>query len=239
MRSEHQKWEQVLGYNTVEDPGNAIAATMRNLAPPISIFQYYQAYKSLIFQRSNLPDIRLKNQFNKEQLKTIWSKANPTARDLITFTWVLKDLFIPKGVKEITTTNPSFYLTRFCVGALAHISQHHNDFYSNIDNRNSLPQLEQYDSETVNEIQNMAMENFPDFLSTLDELAQEETAQLHEATQHHQNLCRKYPDSFPITFQRIQLHGCITRALEERKHTLEQRQISTPTHKDTTLSSTV
>jgi hypothetical protein len=74
----------------------------------------------------------------------------------------------------------------------------------------------------------MAMENFPDFLSALDELVHEETAQLHEATQHHHNLCRKYPDSIWITFQRIQLDGYITRALEEIKHTLEQRQIFTP-----------
>lgn len=201
---------------------------MRNLAPPISIFQYYQAYKSLIFQRSHLPDIRLKSQFNQEQLKAIWSKANPTARDLIAFMWVLKDLYIPKGIMEITSANPSFYITRFCVGALAHISQHHNDFYSNTDNRNSLPQLEQYDPETVNQIQKMAIENSPDFLSAIDELAQEETTQLHEATQHHQTLCRKYPDSFPITFQCIQLQTYINRALEERKHTLEQKQISTP-----------
>ena len=186
------------------------------------------SYKALIFQQSTLPNIRLKSQFTKEQVKIIWEKANPAAKDLLTFMWVLKDFITPKGVMEVTSANPSFYLTRFCVRALAHIDQHHIEFYSNIDNRNCLPQLEQYDLEAVKEIQNMALENFPEFLSALDELAQEETTLLHEATHHHQNLCRKYPDSFPISFQRIHLHAYITRALEERKHTLEQRQISTP-----------
>ena len=74
----------------------------------------------------------------------------------------------------------------------------------------------------------MANSQFPQFLSALDVLASEDTTLLHEANQHHQNLSQKFPDSFPQTFHRIQLHGYITRALEDRKHTLEQRQISTP-----------
>jgi hypothetical protein len=214
--------EQILGSDQIEDAGNAIRATMRNLAPPISIFQYYQAFKPQILQRSNLPDIRLKSQF-----KIMWTGANPPAKDLIVFMWVLKDLIVQKGVVETITTNPCFYLTRFCTGAVIHISQHHIEFYTDIENWNSLPQIEPYDLETTNEIQKMANENFPEFLSALDELAQEETTQLHESIQQHQNLSRKYPDSFPITFQRIQLHGYITRALDDRKNTLEQRQIST------------
>ena len=227
-RAESQNWHQILDVNTIEDPTNAITTITRNLAPPISIFQYYRAFKPLILQQSNLPDIRLKSQFTRDQFRSIWRKANPTAKDLITFMWVLKDLYIPKGVLEVTSANPSFYLTRFCIRALIHISQHHNEFYSNTENRNSLPQIEPYSLEMTKEIQNMATDNSPEFLSALDELAQEETSQLHEAAQHHQNLSRKYPDSFPVTFQRIQLHGYITRALEDRKHTLEQKQILTP-----------
>lgn len=60
-----------------------------------------------------------------------------------------------------------------------------------------------------------------EFLTALHTLAQEDTTQIHEAVQHHQNLIRKYPNSFPITFHKIQLHGYTTRALEDRIHTLD------------------
>lgn len=56
-RSESQKWHQLLDEKTIEDPANAITAITRNLAPPINIFQYYKAFKPLILQQSNLPDI--------------------------------------------------------------------------------------------------------------------------------------------------------------------------------------
>ena len=74
----------------------------------------------------------------------------------------------------------------------------------------------------------MANNQFLEFLSALDILAGEDTTLLHEATQQHQNQVRKFLDSFPPTFHRIQLHGYVTRALKDRKYTLEQRQISTP-----------
>jgi hypothetical protein len=35
------RWEKLLGYNNIEDPANMVAATMKNLAPPISIFQWF------------------------------------------------------------------------------------------------------------------------------------------------------------------------------------------------------
>jgi hypothetical protein len=57
-------WEKLLGYNQIEDPANMIAATMKNLAPPISIYQYYQAYKPLILKWSDLPDLRNQSQIS-------------------------------------------------------------------------------------------------------------------------------------------------------------------------------
>lgn len=205
-----------------------IAATMQNLAPPISIYQYYQAYKPMILKWSNLPDLRNHSQISADQFQALWTKANSAAKDLLVCMWVLKDLTTPKGVVEVTTANPPFYLTRFCISALTHIDKHHEEFYTNVKNRHSLPHLQPYEPETIREIQAMAESQFPQFLSALDVLASEDTTLLHEANQHHQNLSRKFPDSFPQTFHRIQLHGYITRALEDRKHTLEQRQISTP-----------
>ena len=201
---------------------------MKNLPPPISIYQYYQAYKPIIFQCSNLPDLKTRSHLSKEEFQALWTQANSAARDLLTFMWVIKDLLVPKGIVEITTTNPAFYITRFCVAGLTHINHHHEQFYTNIENRNCLPQIEPYDPEVTKEIQQMANDQFPDFLSALDSLAAEDTTLLHEASHQHQNLARKFPDSFPGAFHRIQLHGYVTRALEDRKHTLEQRQISTP-----------
>ena len=128
-----------------------------------------------------------------------------------------------QNIQNITTADPAFYATRFCTSTLNHISQHHTQFYSNIKDRNSLPQVEPYDLETTREVQDIVNQNYPEFLSALDTLAQEDTTQLHEAALLHQNLMRKYPDSFPITFYKIQLHGYVTRALEDRKYTLEQR----------------
>ena len=226
--SDLNEWERLLGYNRIEDPGNMITTTMKNLAPPVSIYQYYLAYKPMLLKWSSLPDIKMQSHLSKEEFQVVWAKANSAARDLLIFMWVLKDLVLPKGQAEITSTNPNFYLTRFCISALIHINRHHEEFYSNIETRKSLPQIEPYEAETITEIQGLANDQFPEFLSALDVLAQEDTTALHEATQQHQNLARKFPDSFPQAFHRIQLHGYITRALEDRKHTLEQRQISTP-----------
>lgn len=51
------EWINLLGYNKIEDHINIIATIMKNLAPLISFFQYYQAYKPIIFKCSSLPDI--------------------------------------------------------------------------------------------------------------------------------------------------------------------------------------
>ena len=228
QEEEPLKWEKLLGLDKIEHTSNIIEATMKSLAPPISIVQYYQAYKPLIFETSGLPDLKNQIHISAEQFQVLWTKADPAAKDLLVCMWVLKDLTVPKGIVELTTANPPFYLTRFCLSALTHISKHHDEFYSNIQNHNSLPQLQPYEPETVREIQEMADANFPQFLSTLDILAGEDTTIFHEAIQHHQNLTRKFLDSFPPAFHRIQLHGYVTRALEDRKNTLEQRQISTP-----------
>lgn len=226
--TQHPKWDNLLGLSKIEDPGNLITATMKNLPPPISIYQYYQAYKPMIFNWSNLPDLKIQSHLSKEQFQILWAQANSAARDILTFMWILKHLIVPKGVVEITTANPTFYLTRFCIGALTHINRHHEEFYMNIDNRNALPQIESYESELITEIQAMADTQCPEIASALDILAGEDTTLLHDATQHHQNQVRKFPDSFPPAFHRIQLHGYVSRALEDRKHTLEQRKISTP-----------
>ena len=214
--SGHFKWEAVLDFNKMEDPGNIITATMKNLPPPISIYQYYQAYKPIIYKGSNLPDLKFQSHLSRQQFHIIWAQADSAARDLLVFMWVLKDIITSKGTIEVTTADPVFYATRFCTWALIHIRQHHTQFYSNIGNWNSLPQIEPYDLDTTREVQEIVSQNFPEFLSALDTLAQEDTTQLHEAALHHQNLMKKYPDSFPITFHKLQLHGYVTRALEKR-----------------------
>ena len=43
--------------------------------------------------------------------------------------WPLRDLTIPKGVVEVMTANPPFYLTRFCISTLIHISKNHEIFF--------------------------------------------------------------------------------------------------------------
>lgn len=93
---------------------------------------------------------------------------------------------------------------------------------------NSKPHLDPYEPEVITKIQEVANSQFPKFISALDILAAEDTPLLYKASQHHQNLSRKILDSFLQIFHRIQLHGYITRALEDKKNTLEQRQISTP-----------
>ena len=201
---------------------------MKYLPPPISIFQYYKAYKPLILQASSLPNLKNGTEISEELFQMMWVKANAEARDLLVFMWILKDLTAHKGVVEVTTENPNFYLTRFCAKALTHITHHHEDFYNNIDNRKSLPQIQPYEPEIIKEIQDLSSSKFPQFLTALDELAQEDTKLLHEVSHQHHNLIRKFPDSFPQAFHRIQLQGYITRALEDRKTTLEQRQIITP-----------
>ena len=222
------QWQNLFGEGKIEDPANLITATRKNLPPPISIYQYYLAYKPMILKQSNLPDLKARSQLSREQFQILWAQADSAARDVLTFMWVLKDLVLPKGVVELTSANPNFYLTRFCISALFHIQRHHEDFYTNLENRNSLPQIEPYNLDLVKEIQDMTDSSFPEFLSAIDTLAGEDTSLLHQANHMHQTLVRKYPDSFPQNFHRIQLNGYITRALEDRKRTIEQRIVSTP-----------
>ena len=49
-------WETLLGHSKIEDSLNLLAATMKNLAPPVSIFQYYQTFKPIILKGSDLPE---------------------------------------------------------------------------------------------------------------------------------------------------------------------------------------
>ena len=222
------QWEKWLGDDKIEDPSNSVTTTMKNLPPPISIFQYYKAYKPLILTRSSLPDIKNEIEISEELFQMLWVKANSEAKDLLVFMWILKDLTTHKGVVEITTANHNFYLTRFCVTTLTHIARHHEEFYNNIENRKSLPQIQPYEPEIIKEIQDLSNSKFPQFLTALDGLATEDTRLLHKASHQDHNLIRKFPDSFPQAFHRIQLQGYITRALEDRKNTLEQRLITTP-----------
>ena len=66
-RNHPYAWKHLLGFDKIEDPRNAITVTMKNLAPPISIFQYYQAYKPMILNWSGLPDIQIKSHLSQEQ----------------------------------------------------------------------------------------------------------------------------------------------------------------------------
>ena len=164
---------------------------MTNMPPPTSIFQYYHAYKPMIMKSSNLPDICNKSHISREQFQVLWQQANSASRDLLIFMWVLKDLIIPKTVVDITTANPPFFLTKFCISALVHITKQHEWFYTNVSNMNSLPPLDPYEPALIREIQETANAQYPEFLSALDILAAEDTTILHEASQYHRNLSRK------------------------------------------------
>lgn len=71
-------WENLLGRSKIEDPVNMISATMENLAtPPVSTFQFHQAYKTLILKWSTLPDLKNQSILSTEQFRTLWARANP------------------------------------------------------------------------------------------------------------------------------------------------------------------
>jgi hypothetical protein len=149
-------WENLFRNDKIEDPKNLITTTMKNFAPSISIFQYYQAYKPIILNWSSFLDIRNNIHLSHEQFWALWDKANSVANDILVFIWILKDHPIPRGVVKVTTTNPPFYITRFCILALTHISKYHEKFYSNMDNMFCLLQLELYNLDVVKDIQDMA-----------------------------------------------------------------------------------
>ena len=75
------EWERLIGYNKIEDPSNVITATMKNLPPPMSIYQYYQAYKPMLFNWSKLPDIKIQTHLSMDEFETLWAKATPEAKD--------------------------------------------------------------------------------------------------------------------------------------------------------------
>lgn len=88
----------------------------------------------MILKWSNLLDIGNQSHLSKEELWVMWAKTNSVAKDLLTFMWVLRDLIIPRGVVKTTSIDPTFYLTRFCIGAFTHINKYHEQFYTNIEN---------------------------------------------------------------------------------------------------------
>ena len=122
------EWQTLIEQEKIEDPDYLISATRKNLAPPVSIYQCYQAYKPILLKCSNLPSIKAQSCLSKEEFQALWSKANSAARDLLMFMWVLKDQILPKALVEVTSANPNFYLTRFCLSALTHITKHHEEF---------------------------------------------------------------------------------------------------------------
>ena len=71
QQEEHEtnsyKWEKNPGIEELDDPANMIRITMSNLPPPISISQYYQAYKPMISKTSNPPRHSNKSQISQEQ----------------------------------------------------------------------------------------------------------------------------------------------------------------------------
>lgn len=66
-RSDAHKWENILAQNQIEDPVNLITSTMKNLAPPVSIFQYYHAYKPIILKCTDLPDLKMNSNLSEGQ----------------------------------------------------------------------------------------------------------------------------------------------------------------------------
>lgn len=142
----------------------------------------------------NYEELYLATHISNYQI--LWIQANSAAKDILIFIWILKYLIVPKEVVEINTTNPTFYLTRFCIGALTHTNRHYEDFCTNIDNMNALPQIEPYDSELTREIQEMTNNQFPEFPSALDILTGEDTTLLHDATHN----IKIWKESFQIHF---------------------------------------
>ena len=66
------QWENLLGDDKIEDPSNLVTATMKNMPPPISIFQYYKAYKPLILKGSSLLDIKNGIEISEELFQILW-----------------------------------------------------------------------------------------------------------------------------------------------------------------------
>lgn len=114
-----------------------------------------------------------------------WKPSYAVARVLLVRMWILKDTIIPNAVVEITTTNPNFHLTRFCIVVLIHITRHHKKFYTNLENKNCLPHIEPYELEAIMDIQEAKNSQFLEFLSKLYTLAGENTTLLHEAYHLH------------------------------------------------------
>ena len=158
---------------------------MKILPSPINICQYYHAHKSLVLKWSELLDVRNKSQTSMEQFEILWVKANATARVLLVCMWVLKDTIMPNAEVEITTANPNFHLTRFCIVVLIYITRHHKKFFTNLKNKKSLSHIEPYELEAIKDIQEAKNSQFLEFLSTLYTLVGEDTTLLHEANHLH------------------------------------------------------
>lgn len=122
-----------------------------------------------------------------------------TAKDMRIFMWILINLLVPKGVVEVTTANPNFYLIRLCIVTFTLITNHHEQFYSHIENKKSLPHIEPYKFETIREIQEITNSRFPKKLLVQNLLAREDTTLLYKTSHKHQDLIKKIPDFFPHT----------------------------------------
>ena len=90
-----------------------------HLPPLISIHQVYRATRGLTLMKSGLSYLQPGVQMTKEEFEGTWRQAQPDAKDTLAFMWAILDIKIPLGVMELISANPSFYISRYSIRALA------------------------------------------------------------------------------------------------------------------------
>lgn len=198
---------------------NALLA-LHHLPPPISIKQIYHSTRDLVLMKSRLPCLQPRAKLTKEEFKNMWEQAQPEAKDVVAFMWAIGEFDVPIGVIEIVTSNPSFYISRYCIRAVAQIAKHHQKFYANPTHKSELPLLPPYGEREVAIIHGLIAKSGAEHEDTLEDYAKEELIFFQEVGRCQQWLKKYHSYSFPPEFFDINLQSFATRAIKDFEHTV-------------------
>ena len=117
----------------------------------------------------------------KEEFEGTWRQAQPDAKDTLAFMWAIGDIKIPLGVMEIISANPSFYISRYSIRALAQMAEHHRKFYTNPYNKTELPLLLPYGEREVTIVHKLLAKSRAEHEKAMDLYEKEDVVLFKEA----------------------------------------------------------
>ena len=199
-----------------------------HIAPFTSIMQCYQALKGLNLLVSKVPLLRPGVTLTQPQFDRIWHNADATARDTLSFMWVMGDLHLPTGVMEVVTASPPFYVGRFILRTLSFLGHHHFAEHSQVPEQMKLPTMKAYSTPTFREIREMVRSHAITFNQAIQTLITEDITICYEAVKQYTWVLDHCEDKLPAPYTIPQLKEYVLRVIKERETSITKKRFGIP-----------